>query len=159
MSILWYTWQVMHKCLGGLEKCAAWKFENYMQILKRKVGSGKKSFCSTGQTHFGIRRSRFFTPKAEQNTLQAPKCLQNFEWRLLWSGRLCQHGRKELSLSGVSFPFCNFPAAMWFSYFGVLQNSNTNYQIKSLTEDVLVTRYITYHSGRHVTFLPLLHEF
>ena len=149
---------------SGLDNCAAWKFENYMQQLKRKVRTGKNPAVQlVKRTIENSSLPNVGTCSASSSTIL---CKQPDNAYLTTSGKYCTVVRKMVDRHHNIIYLCRVyhsPLSI-HSYpcdsqiLGFCKMFKADYQMKNLQADEIKSRCILIDNGNTVTFLPLLHK-
>ena len=144
---------------GSLEKCSAWKFENYMQHLKRKVRCGNNPAVQLVKR---VYEEMVFDGTTTRSELKIYNKEPNNAYKTSVSGKFCE----VLYADSEETWMCRLyhSQAPQFIHpcdsriIGTTRFHHLNYEMKSLKKDVITARCMMVRQGKYVVFMHLLHE-
>lgn len=145
---------------GCLDNCAAWKFENHMQVLKRKVRTGKNPAVQ-------LVKRILETTYVEEIPRNKKKihCRYPDSFYKMADDKYCEVVRVENKQESTYLcrvfhtPEAYFEQPCNSRLVGICKFQEANYEMKIIQARQLVVRCIMMYRGGAVIFLPLLHDF
>ena len=144
---------------GNLDNCAAWKFENYMQILKRKVRNGKNPAVQIAKRILEqtVREEDAATKPVKQIYHRRPDNTYRTD-----AGKYCEVMR--INSEGTYLcrvyktPESLFSQPCDSRMIGFCKFNKSNYDMRILDKTALRETCVTIDHGNNRIFLTLLHD-